>query len=168
MANYITTHDSKGNSVFSEKVPTAHNALPIPNGELNLLYSTHASLPSVGSEDDIDKYAQDRTNGIATGLCPPNGTAIAMVSFAANSSSPMHRTLTLDYMIILEGVMELRLDSGEVRTLKAGDSVVQRAVMHEWKNVTPNDGIAKAVAIAMDIEKPLEIAGKSLETEFRM
>ena len=40
--------------------------------------------------------------------------------------------------------------------------------MHKWLNVTLNDGWAKAVAIAQPIVEPLEIAGKKLNTEFRV
>ena len=38
--------------------------------------------------------------------------------------------------------------------------------MHKWKNITPKDGWAKAVAIAQPIVEPLEIAGKNLGTEW--
>jgi hypothetical protein len=38
--------------------------------------------------------------------------------------------------------------------------------MHKWVNVTPNDGWAKAIAIAQPIVEPLEIGGKKLDTEF--
>jgi hypothetical protein len=40
--------------------------------------------------------------------------------------------------------------------------------MHKWKNVTANNGWAKAVAIAQPIVEPFEIASKKLETEFVM
>jgi hypothetical protein len=38
--------------------------------------------------------------------------------------------------------------------------------MHKWKNITPSDGWAKAVAIAQPIVEPFEIAGKKLDTEW--
>ena len=38
--------------------------------------------------------------------------------------------------------------------------------MLKWKNVTQEDGWAKAVAIAQPIVEPLEIAGKTLGTEW--
>jgi uncharacterized cupin superfamily protein len=36
------------------------------------------------------------------------------------SASPMHQTKSIDYGIILEGEIELILDSGETRLLKPG------------------------------------------------
>lgn len=47
----------------------------------------------------------------------------------------MHRTTSLDYGIVLEGEVELILDSGERRAMKAGDIAVQRATMHAWRNM---------------------------------
>ena len=78
----------------------------------------------------------------------------------------MHRTLSFDVVVVVDGVLELHLDSGEKRTLKAGDSAVQRAVSHKWVNVTPNDGWAKMVAFTQPIAEPLEIGGKALQTEW--
>lgn len=53
----------------------------------------------------------------------------------------MHRTESIDFITVLEGEVELSLDSGEKKRVKKGDTVVQRATMHAWKNVTdPNVG----------------------------
>lgn len=57
-----------------------------------------------------------------------------------NSVSFMHRTMTLDVTVVLDGVIELHLEDGEMRQLNAGDSVTQRATMHQWKNVTTDGG----------------------------
>ena len=38
----------------------------------------------------------------------------------------MHRTQSLDFGVVLEGEIELVLDSGETRLLKRGDVAVQR------------------------------------------
>ncbi|PWY90703.1 hypothetical protein BO70DRAFT_367957 [Aspergillus heteromorphus CBS 117.55] len=46
----------------------------------------------------------------------------------------MHRTLSLDYGVVIEGEVELLLDSGERRRLGRGDVVVQRGTMHAWRN----------------------------------
>jgi len=46
----------------------------------------------------------------------------------------MHRTKTIDYVVILSGAINMRLeDSSEVQ-LKAGDVLVQRGVYHKWVN----------------------------------
>ncbi|KAK3619663.1 hypothetical protein LTR56_023886 [Elasticomyces elasticus] len=168
MYHYITTHDSTGQSVVSDKVPTAPHGHPIPGGRLEILYSSHDFPPSLETEKDIDQYAHDRTHGMENGICPSKGTAAAIVHIEPNAISAMHRTMSLDVMVIIEGVLEAHLEGGEVRTMRPGDSMVQRGTMHQWRNVTPDDGWAKAAGFSTAIQLPLVIAGKTLETEFRM
>lgn len=45
----------------------------------------------------------------------------------------MHKTRTVDYAIVLSGMVDLLLDQQEV-TLRAGDTVVQRGTFHAWAN----------------------------------
>jgi mannose-6-phosphate isomerase-like protein (cupin superfamily) len=45
----------------------------------------------------------------------------------------IHRTRTLDYVVVLEGEIDLLLDDQDVR-LKAGDVVVQQGTNHAWIN----------------------------------
>jgi quercetin dioxygenase-like cupin family protein len=80
--------------------------------------------------------------------------------------SAMHRTMTVDTLVLIEGEMEITLDSGETRTLKAGDSLVQRATMHKWKNVTPNDGLARWVVFIQAAAEPLKFGDKILGHEW--
>ena len=46
-----------------------------------------------------------------------------------------HRTMTLDYNILLGGEVVLMVDEGET-TLYPGDVVIQRNTMHAWRNDT--------------------------------
>jgi mannose-6-phosphate isomerase-like protein (cupin superfamily) len=45
----------------------------------------------------------------------------------------MHRTLTVDFAIILSGEIDMLLDDSEVH-LKPGDVVIQRGTNHAWVN----------------------------------
>jgi mannose-6-phosphate isomerase-like protein (cupin superfamily) len=45
----------------------------------------------------------------------------------------MHRTRTLDYVVVIEGELVLILDEREV-ILRPGDVVVQRGTDHAWEN----------------------------------
>lgn len=45
----------------------------------------------------------------------------------------IHRTRSLDYVVVLEGEIHLLLDDGECR-LQAGDVVVQQGTNHSWIN----------------------------------
>ncbi len=50
----------------------------------------------------------------------------------------MHRTRTLDYVVVIEGELVLILDDSEV-ILKPGDVVVQRGTDHAWENRSGHD-----------------------------
>jgi mannose-6-phosphate isomerase-like protein (cupin superfamily) len=45
----------------------------------------------------------------------------------------MHRTLTIDYAIIMQGEIDMLLDNSEVH-LKAGDVLIQQGTNHAWVN----------------------------------
>jgi hypothetical protein len=48
----------------------------------------------------------------------------------------MYRTATLDYGVVIDGITELVLDSGEKTKLKKCDVFVQRGTAHAWRNLT--------------------------------
>jgi quercetin dioxygenase-like cupin family protein len=50
--------------------------------------------------------------------------------------SPMHRTNSIDYGIVMEGEIELELEEGAKRTVRQGGIIVQRGTNHLWRNTT--------------------------------
>jgi quercetin dioxygenase-like cupin family protein len=86
------------------------------------------------------------------------------VDFAPGKKPYMHRTESLDYGVVLEGTVELELDSGETRIMNRGDMCVQRATNHAWKNVTENDGWARMMFVLVSSEKVIA-GGKELGEE---
>ena len=78
----------------------------------------------------------------------------------------MHRTMTVDTIVVVEGDVEITLDSGEMRRLKAGDSLVQRGTMHKWRNVTPNDGWARWVVFIQAAAESVKIGDRVLGNEW--
>lgn len=171
MPHYITTHNAAGQSVFSDRTSTDTIARNYPGSDTTstLLFSTHRFPADPSTEADLDQYAHDREHGFEHGaICPPNGTSVFIVDLAPNEPSPMHRTMTIDTIVIIEGVIELHLDSAEKKTLRAGDSIVQRATMHQWLNVTPNDGWAKMVAFASATVDPVKVGGEEVRMEFKV
>jgi hypothetical protein len=53
----------------------------------------------------------------------------------AGAKPGWHRTMTLDYNILLGGELVLMVDEGETK-LYPGDVVIQRNTMHAWRNDT--------------------------------
>ena len=65
--------------------------------------------------------------------------------------------------VVVDGVTELVLDSGETRTLNRGDVFVQRGTAHAWRNLTnknDNGGILRVFFVFQPIEKVRVEAGE--------
>ena len=63
----------------------------------------------------------------------------------------MHKTKTIDYIILLDGDVTLLLDEDEVR-LKPFNVVVQRGTNHAWVNNGDEPALLIAVLIDSDIK----------------
>ena len=98
-----------------------------------------------------------------TGLTCPGGTVLRIVDFAPGCKSPMHRTTSIDYGIVLEGEMAMELDGGSVTHLKAGDVVVQRGTNHLWHN--RSDRLCRMAFVLIEA-KPLAIGGVVLQNNY--
>ena len=72
----------------------------------------------------------------------------------------MHRTQSLDYGVVLEGEMEMILDSGEKRIMGRGDLAVQRGTNHAWRN-TSDTQWARMFFVLQAAEKVM-VDGKEL------
>ena len=88
------------------------------------------------------------------GTAPPrNGTRFAVIDFPPGSKPHMHRTETLDYVIVIEGEIEMDMDQSTVK-LKAGDIMIQRGTNHAWAN--RSDKRARVAFVLIDAQ-PLGI-----------
>jgi quercetin dioxygenase-like cupin family protein len=123
----VTGHDSRGVSVFASEgpVPVVGTA---PDGALFYeIWGTDASPAP------IDATATDPTTGALTVPPARHGTKIRINEFPPGVVSPVHRTQSVDYGIVLSGEVVLVLDASET-VLRAGDVVVQRGTCHRWEN----------------------------------
>jgi len=84
---------------------------------------------------------------------PPNGTRFAVIDFPPGNKPTMHRTETIDYVIVLSGRIDMDMDDSTV-TLQAGDIMVQRGTNHAWVN--RSDAPARVAFVLIDA-KPLGI-----------
>jgi quercetin dioxygenase-like cupin family protein len=75
----------------------------------------------------------------------------------------MHRTVSLDYGVVLEGEIEAILDSGETRMMKRGDVCIQRGTMHAWRN--PSETEWCRMLFVLQPCKPVEVAEKTYGEE---
>ncbi|KUL82218.1 hypothetical protein ZTR_09286 [Talaromyces verruculosus] len=101
---------------------------------------------------------------------PPDGshrgqTTCRLLEMAPGDAAPMHRTITFDYGVVIDGKVEWELDSGETKVLRKGDVCIQRGTAHAWKNVTPvedNNGWARMFFVMLASEKIRVIDGREL------
>ncbi|KAI0201480.1 hypothetical protein F4808DRAFT_459970 [Astrocystis sublimbata] len=129
---HITGHDTEGKSVFLSTDSGAHHRMMGERQAIaNILYSTQETPVELNGNVDIDKAKEAEPP-----LHYPNGSIVRMIDFGPGVESPMHRALSIDYGIVVEGVFELQLDSGEKRVMRQGDFSIQRATAHQWRNIT--------------------------------
>jgi quercetin dioxygenase-like cupin family protein len=64
---------------------------------------------------------------------PTSGTMFVYADFPPGGSSPMHATDTIDYVVVISGEVAFVTETGET-LLRAGDVLVDRGVVHAWRN----------------------------------
>jgi len=69
----------------------------------------------------------------------------------------MHRTRTLDYVVVIEGEVVLLLDDSET-ILGKGDVVVQRGTNHAWEN--RSDAVVRMAFFHIDARFGEELLAK--------
>jgi len=63
----------------------------------------------------------------------------------------MHKTKSVDYIIIIKGEVDMLLDEGEARSLKPGDVVIQRGTNHAWVNHGKEPALLVAVLVDAEV-----------------
>jgi quercetin dioxygenase-like cupin family protein len=164
LRRFITTHDSEGHAIFSNIVPEENPSKLLPNGiaAFSLGYTTKSFPVDLNAEADISGYKSALES--PPGLVLPGGTVLRFVDSPPGSISPMHRTVSLDYGVVIEGEVELVLDSGETRLMKRGDVAIQRATMHQWRNTSKTEWAR--MMYVLQSSKAVEVGGKVLEEDY--
>ena len=118
-----------------------------------LMWATDSMPSDIAVGESIEDMGS-RTLGSAP---PVNGTRFAILDFPPGNKAVTHRTETLDYVIVLEGEIEMDMDDSTVK-LKAGDVLIQRGTNHTWMNRSAKRA---RIAVVLVDAKPLGI-GKAL------
>jgi quercetin dioxygenase-like cupin family protein len=148
----VTGIDAAGQSVIESDGPAANVISPLPGLIFHQVWQTSAMPAPVLAPN---------TSAEIRGVEPPkNGTVIRVLDIPPIGSMPrdralveksfetlgaahatvksdrtanMHKTVTVDYGIVITGELTLILDRGET-TLYPGDICVQRGTVHGWEN----------------------------------
>ncbi|KAL1887546.1 hypothetical protein Sste5346_010158 [Sporothrix stenoceras] len=166
---HITTVDAaSGQSVFAPK----KDLLYCDRGGYSVSwnYATSAFPADLADSKDLTGFLSDDVGAnpnsvLYTGsrIVNSGGITFNTTNFAPGTETVMHRTLSLDFVTVVQGTMELELDSGEKVVLQAGDSIVQRQTNHLWRNPSP-DQPARMVSVITPAHG-VTINGQSLVEE---
>jgi quercetin dioxygenase-like cupin family protein len=158
----VTGHARDGRSVVLEDAAVPHVRL-LPGARFDEVWSVDTAPAVLGLAPAREPTSDAPRIARGSGA----GNVIRVIEFAPASDggrrSPMHRTGTIDYGVVIEGEIVLILSDSEV-VLEAGDVVIQRATDHAWENRSGKP--AKMVFVLLDAEFDAElsklVAGKEL------
>ena len=174
MRRIITGHNAEGKSVITIDGPPARS-LSENEGGLYELWNTDGN--EINTLDDIDradsevllsppvggtKFRYFQINPTPEGVPADLIEAATATAFEKMGAAhhrvdttrhpAMHKTKTIDYIILLKGDVTLLLDEEEV-DLKPFDVVVQRGTNHAWVNNGSETALFIAVLIDSDLKE---------------
>ena len=113
------------------------------------LWNTDATPADIATGEQIEDM------GTRKHVTPPpaNGTRFVVIDYPPGNPGAMHRTETIDYVIVMEGEVDMVMDDSTVH-LKAGDVMVQRGTNHGWFN---RGTVPARIAFVLVDAEPLDI-----------
>jgi quercetin dioxygenase-like cupin family protein len=151
----VTGHDANGRAVFKSEDVTPTKMVPSGDAAFLLVWTTD----TVPADNNDETDGRDRDAGLTLN----QGSVIRIVDMLPGKQSPMHRTNSIDYGIVIEGEIELELDDGAKRTVRQGGIIVQRGTNHLWRNTS--DTVCRIAFIL--IEAPAYLRNGLPLTEFK-
>jgi quercetin dioxygenase-like cupin family protein len=124
----VTGHNADGQAIIERDDQFPVTPIASGDAEFCLLWTT-PTVPA-DNNDPVDGRNRD------AGLTINQGSVIRIVDMLPGKTSPMHRTNSLDYGIVLSGEVELEVDGGVKTLIGPGEIVVQRGTNHLWRNVS--------------------------------
>ncbi len=154
----VTGHDARGKSIVLSDGPPPQNH-PMHGSGVGADF--HEMWNDADPVPELTADAAREPNERSFTIMPPAGHLLRILDVYpltdGGSRTVMHRTRTLDYVVVIEGELTLILDDSEV-TLKPGDVVVQRGTDHAWEN--RSDTMARAAFFHIDARFSEELLAK--------
>ena len=149
----VTGHDANGRAVVKIDEVSKNLTSSRPGSTACVVWTTE-SFP-VDNTGDTDEGLRK------VGTTLNNGTVFRVVEFAPGVAPRVHRTDSVDYVVVMSGEIDMELDDSVIH-LKAGDVLVQRGTIHNWVNRGTE---ACVIAFILIDAKPVEVGGKVLHAE---
>lgn len=106
-------------------------------GSVKVRWFTVAREDSAKTVEELEASAAFGFGAVGAGHCRVDTTR----------HPAMHKTQSLDVIVLVKGAVDLLLDDGEAIGLKPGDVVIQRATNHGWVNRGDKTALLVAVLI---------------------
>jgi quercetin dioxygenase-like cupin family protein len=145
----VTGHDQARVAKVLIDAPATNAKSPQPDLVSTMIWCTDAAPASM----PVGEGPEDMGARILGTAPPPKGTRFAVIDIPPGNQPHMHRTETIDYVLVMEGEIEMDMDQSTVK-LKAGDILIQRGTNHAWAN--RSDKPARVAFVLIDAE-PLGI-----------
>ncbi|KPI40614.1 uncharacterized protein AB675_10790 [Cyphellophora attinorum] len=149
----VTYHNNAGKGFVAAQNEIA--AEMMPHGVASSVIWATKSHPAPISDPGDSAKADD------IGMVTP-GSVARIVDIPPHTKGGLHRTISLDYILVLEGSVTLSLDDGSRTVVKKGELVVQQATMHGWDN--ESDEWARIFCVMLQAKSPV-INGVQLEED---
>ena len=157
---HITTNDKDGVSFFALDIGSEPPSRTLPDGtKVIFCYGSQPFPANLTDNQDLQSYQHLIEN--PPGIVVQNGFAFRILDLPPGYDSVMHRTVSVNFNVVLQGQLELTLNSGEKRLLGPGDSAIQRGVDHSWKNASSTEWARMAAAVIP--AEPLQLAGTNVK-----
>ena len=148
----VTGHDENGKAVVLIDETCGH----FRQGRANAFVCNIWTTDTVPANNDGDRDGGKR-EGKFTMI--ENGSVFRILDFRPGVEARMHRTDSIDYLVVMKGEIDMELDDGVEVHLKAGDVMVQRGTIHNWINRGTETCV---IAVILIHAKPVEAGGQVL------
>lgn len=161
----VTANDAEGRSRILSDGPSPHVLETAPQRGLTDLWAMFDGGPDTRTEDGADRpvvlspapggntfrfFQLPPRNSEPAGKTHSSDVFAKMGATGAHrgddANPNMHRTVSIDYIVLLSGRVRLTLDEGST-DLKPFDVVIQRETNHAWENLTDEPALMLAVLI---------------------
>jgi quercetin dioxygenase-like cupin family protein len=123
----ITGHDEAGKAIVKIDEICDHFREGRPGAMVCNVWTTDTAPADNSGQEDKGKR-----EGKFTMI--ENGSVFRIIEFKPGVQQRVHRTDTIDYIVVMSGEIDMELEAGEEVHLKAGEVMVQRGTVHNWIN----------------------------------
>jgi quercetin dioxygenase-like cupin family protein len=148
----VTGHDEQGKAIVKiDEVCTQFNETRANGFNCNIWTTDTTPADNSGQADG------GKREGRFTFI--ENGSVFRILDFHPGLAQRVHRTDSIDYIVVMSGEIDMELDDGQSVHLKTGDVMVQRGTVHNWINRGTESCVMAVILIHAN---PVQAGGKTL------